>query len=497
MSSWLFRFAHLLGRRASTRHRRRELVAASQLWQRRTGVAANAIAVGIGTGDRPLPALLLGLRLGAYELHFDSELHGQRVSAAVAHDSLLGGGLRVQVRSPQPFHDPMWSPDAALVAQPLPTLVGRVGDRDVSVEKLFFSSLGHDDDLDGYVVGEARAVQVGNLEARSTAWSGYVLGLGRVSTTWRGKLDNVEVTLRPAPSQPRWTGLAARVRRRAEGGRWRSAAEWATWRRASLPPDLPPVTHVDLTFPEPVVVATAERFLLDLSWPLDLFAGRRLTPAGIWSGDQQVGRLLDLGRPLLEQGRKIVVPNRTVLPNYLEQVLPVWEALTEADRQTVKVGISVWEALPVDLEPAVVVGGMGLEYLAASLLPPASNAYDLTKAQRKEIHEGLRELADRVAPRTRWHQDLKRVGSRLFQAPTTDRVTDLCTTYRVEARPEELKSYLGARNDIVHGRAGTVDLDHKIEAMLFERHAIAEVLLRRLGYQGPVWDARQGRRLKP
>lgn len=147
-----------------------------------------------------------------------------------------------------------------------------------------------------------------------------------------------------------------------------------------------------------------------------MFAGHRLVPAGIWNEEQRIGRLLDLDRPLLEPS-KSAMPKSTSLPHYLDQVLPRWQSLDEDGRHATKVSISIYAALPVDLEPAVVVGGMGLEHLAEALLPKKANSYDVPKVQRQVIFEGVRKLADEVAAGTQWRSDLDMLVGRLLQAP--------------------------------------------------------------------------------
>lgn len=210
--------------------------------------------------------------------------------------------------------------------------------------------------------------------------------------------------------------------------------------------------------------------MLELLWLLDMFAGHRLVPAGIWNEEQRIGRLLDLDRPLLEPS-KSAMPKRTSLPHYLDQVLPRWQSLDEDGRHATKVSISIYAALPVDLEPAVVVGGMGLEHLAEALLPKKANSYDVPKVQRQVISRGCASWPTRLL--------LEHSGA----------VTWTCW-WAGSSKPR-LRPCRRALPEVRRG-----DEPGRAQGLrLFERHAIATVLLRHLGYNGPIWDARQARRL--
>lgn len=157
---------------------------------------------------------------------------------------------------------------------------------------------------------------------------------------------------------------------------------------------------MELDFPEPATALDAEAFLLDhVCRLLHLFSGTGPTPGGLWDPQERTGRLVDLGKTLVGERRRILDPMVT-LSAFLDDVAPAWDALSEADQTTVNVGMDALAAMPTDLEPAVVAGSMTLEYLAASLLPPATNSYSLTKRQRKDITDGLALLAAQVAPRS-------------------------------------------------------------------------------------------------
>ena len=182
-----------------------------------------------------------------------------------------------------------------------------------------------------------------------------------------------------------------------------------------------------------------------------------------------------------------------MIRDYLDAVLPTWETMTEDERRDMRIGIGILRALPVELEAAVVVGAMGLEHLARALLPPAEDGYELSKSQRAQVRSQLAAFADTVAPESDWLHDLPLLVGRLFQRPAPDRIRQLCETFGVTVKEGEIKAYAETRNPVTHGRLPEATTDQKIEAMLFERHAIAVCLLRKLGYEGAVYDVREAR----
>jgi hypothetical protein len=167
--------------------------------------------------------------------------------------------------------------------------------------------------------------------------------------------------------------------------------------------------------------------------------------------------------------------------------------MTDDERHDMKIGIAILNALPPDLEAAVVIGAMGLEHLASALLPPAEEGYDLSKSQRGQVRDQLKALAETIAPDSNWLADLPRLEGKLFQRPASDRIGELCNMYGVPVGDKEISAYAAVRNPVTHGRIPGVSLEEKVQAMLFERHAIGVTLLRRLGFQGPIYDAREAR----
>lgn len=456
------------------------------VWRRRAGVPRAALAVA-DTEGKPLPAILLGVRLGTCDLSFQSRLDGHPAWISVSRDE-AADGLRITARQPEPFGQFGDWPGAEILQSRL-SIEGRHGNRPVRLENVSLNASGHDSDLDGYATGHVSTLVVGDASATSTRWSAYLLGLDLKAVPWQGDVRGTKVSLHPVPPEPRWTGLAARARQIRQNRFW-SAAEWATWHRSAVPPDLPPLVRADLEFPAPVNSEAAELALLeDACWVLDLHAGRRILPVGVWNDRETCGRLTDLGRPLRD--RQPVVAASVLLRDYLSSVLPVWNGMSDDERRDVKIGIAVLYALGADLEAAVVVGAMGLEHLASALLPPAEDGYDVTPGNRAKVFSRLEEAAEEIARGSDWAADLPRLKGRIFQRPASDRIGELCGTFGVETEEGELKAYADVRNPVTHGRIPTVALDKKVRAMLFEKHAIGAVLLRKLGYHGPVYDTRE------
>ena len=439
-----------------------------------------------GTEGYPLPAVLLGIRLGTCELSFQTRLDGHPANISVSRDEATDG-LRFAARQPEPLAQFGAWPGAEILQRRL-SIEGQQDKHAVRLANVSINALGHDSDLDGYATGHVSALIVGDESATSTRWSAYLLGLDLKAVPWHGDIRGTKVTLSLVPPEPRWTGLAAQSRRIRQNRFW-AAAEWATWRRSAVPPDLPPLVQVDLGFSSPVNSEEAELSLLeDVCWVLDLYAGRRLLPIGTWDDRGTCGRLSDLGRPL--RSRQSTVASGVLLPNFLNCVLPVWNGMGDDERRDIKIGIAALYALGAELEVAVVVGAMGLEHLASALLPPAEDGYDVTPSDRRKILSKLRDAAEEIVPGSGWAADLPRVEGRIFQRPASDRIGELCDAFGVDVAEGEMKAYANVRNPVTHGRIPTVALDEKIRAMLFERHAIGVVLLRKLGYLGPIYDSR-------
>jgi hypothetical protein len=456
------------------------------IWQRRAGVPRAALAVA-GTEGKPLPAVLLGIRLGTCDLSFQARLDGHPANISVSRDEVTDG-LRITARQPEPFGQFGAWPEAEILQRRL-SIEGRHDNRPVLLANVSLNALGHDSDLDGYATGHVSTLIVGDEAATSTRWSAYLLGLDLKAVPWQGDIRGTKVSLHTVPPEPRWTGLAARARKIRQNRFW-SAAEWATWHRSAVPADLPPLVRADLEFSSPVNSEQAELSLLeDVCWVLDLYAGRRLLPIGTWNDRETCGRLTDLGRPL--RSRQSIVASNVLLRDYLNSVLPVWNGMGDDESRDIKIGIAVLYALGPDLEAAVVVGAMGLEHLASALLPPPENGYDLKPSDRRQILSRLRAAAEEIAPGSDWIADLPRVEGNIFHRPASDRIGELCESSGVEIEEGEIKAYASVRNPVTHGRIPSVPLDEKIRAMLFERHAIGVVLLRKLSYQGSVYDTRE------
>lgn len=464
----------------------RRLVALASLWVERVGVTRDQIAVGVNP-DQPIPAVLLGVRIGTCQLQVPCVIANVEATASVTHDAVRGTDLRVVLRPRVPLQDQRWPISTELLSA-VRHLEASTG-RPCLVDGISIGQLNHDDDIDPYMVGSAQLVELGDRSALSRRWLAHILGPFTSTDRWQGLLAGANVSIGVYPPAPRWTGLGA-LARNPRLGPARPLAEWATWRRAGLAPELAQLLRVELDFSMPVTALEAEAFLLDhVCRLLHLFSGARPTPCGLWDPQERAGRLVDLGRSLIGERRKIV-DHTVTLAEFLDEVGPAWDALSGAEQRIVKVGMDALAAMPADLEPAVVAGSMTLEFLAASLLPKAKNSYSLTKGQRKDIRKGLAALAAKVAPGSDWAQDLPRIESRLFHAPAGDRIGEMVSTLGVQADAAELSAYSRVRNSITHGRPEEASLVDKVTAMLFERYTCGLVLLRTVGYTGRVRDDR-------
>jgi hypothetical protein len=180
------------------------------------------------------------------------------------------------------------------------------------------------------------------------------------------------------------------------------------------------------------------------------------------------------------------------LGRFLDEVVPVWDALPEPEQHALKVAMDSLAAIGGDLEPGIAAGAMTLEFLADSFLPPANNSYSLNKRQKRAIREGLAAVAAQEAPGTTWESDLPKIESRLFFPPAGDRLSELLKTFAVPATAQELRAYTDVRNNIIHGRPGGLHLLDKTATLQFELFACSFVILRKAGYRGRVRDHRSG-----
>ena len=486
-SAGLFALAKRRDERARRVALQRRLAAYASVWVERAGMRRDRIAVGINP-DAPVPAVLLGLRIGACQLEIPCAVAGMDATATVTHDMLRGRDLRLVVRPRVPFQDDGWSgsPDLLAHVRHVEASTGRP----CLLDGVSIGQLWHDDDLDPCMVGTADVVEVGDRKVVSSRWTAHVLGAFTRADRWQGSLAGAIASLDVYSSEPRRTGLGA-LALSPRLGALQPLIQWATWRRDTVAPDFARLMRVQLEFPEPVTALHAEGYLLDhVCRLLHLYSGARPTLCGIWDPDQRTGRLIDLGRSLVGERRK-VVGDSVALAAFLSEVAPTWNALSDAERKFVKVGMDALAAMPPDLEPAVVAGAMTLEFLAAAFLRKAANNYPLTKKQRKDILAGLTALATQIAAGSTWERDLSRIASRLFTAPAGDRISELISTFGVQTTPTELAAYIKVRNSITHGRPGDASLQDKVTAMSLQRHAGGLVLLRIVGFTGAVRDARK------
>ena len=494
---WMTRGLFAVARRRDERARRkalaRRLETIAAFWAERAGITGGQAAVG-NNPDAPMPAVLLGLRIGSCQLEIPCVVAGLQATATITHDVMHGKGLRLVIRPRTPFGNGTWDGSPARLAQV--RHIEASDDRSCLLDDVWVSRMFHDDYLQPTMVGHADLVELGNHEVVSTRWTAHLLGAFTDADQWRGSVAGASVTLDVYSSDPPSSRLAALAQNRRFGGA-RRLAEWATWRRDDVTPDHGRLMRADLEFSHPVTSLEAESYLLDhLCRLLHLYSGARTTLCGVWDPEERTGRLLDLGRNVYSERRRLV-DSSVFLGPFLREVAQGWDALSEADQMSVKIGMDGLTAMSADLEPAVTAGAMSLEFLAEAFLPEANNSYGLTKPQRKEILAGLTALAARVAPGTNWEQDLDRLKSRLFQVPATDRIGELLAEFNVRTNPDELKAYADVRNPITHGRPRTATGQEKAAATQLQLHAGGLVLLRKVGYTGTVQDGRGGQALPP
>jgi len=215
----------------------------ARTWTERAGIGIEQLAVGVNP-DGPLEHVLLGLRLGTCQLEVPCRVVDVDASISVTYDAARGRDLRVVVRPRVPFKSSAGpSPPASC---PTCATSRRIPTRPVLIDGVFFNHRG-DDDIDSSLTGTAELVEIGDASVSSMHWVAHLMGPFAVSDHWKGSLSGVEVSLATHPVPNRWSGVSAWVRRPALSS-FRAPAEWATWRRADLPPDVARPLRVRLAF---------------------------------------------------------------------------------------------------------------------------------------------------------------------------------------------------------------------------------------------------------
>jgi hypothetical protein len=380
--AWLTRAAFAVARHRDERARNtalaRRLEAVAALWTERAGITAERAAVG-NNPAAPMPAILLGLRIGSCQLEIPCVVAGLQATATITHDVMHGKGLRLVIRPRTPFGVGAWNGSPARLRQVRHIAAS---DHQCLLDDVWISTLFHDDYLQPTMVGHANLIELGDHEAVSTRWTAHLLGAFTDANQWDGSLAGAHASLKVYSAEPPRSGLAAWAQN-PRLGRVRRLAEWASWRRDDVTPDHGRLMRADLEFPHPVTSLEAEAYMLNhLCRLLHLYSGARTTLCGVWDPEERTGRLLDLGRSVYSERRRLV-DSSIFLGPFLQSVAPGWDSLSEADQMSVKIGMDGLTAMSPDLEPAVTAGAMSLEFLAEAFLPEANNSYDLTKPQRK------------------------------------------------------------------------------------------------------------------
>lgn len=91
--------------------------------------------------------------------------------------------------------------------------------------------------------------------------------------------------------------------------------------------------RADLEFSHPITSFQAEEYLLNhLCRLLHLYSGAHTTLCGVWDPQERTGRLLELGRNLYSERRRLVA-NSVVPGPLLREVAPGWDALSAAPQR--------------------------------------------------------------------------------------------------------------------------------------------------------------------
>lgn len=282
----------------------------ASLWAERAGIATNECAIGINPGA-PLSAVLLGLRLGTCQLEIRCVVAGVDAMATVTHDFVRGRDLRLVVRPRVPRQHARWAVRPETLAQ-----VRHITAEDGVVcllDEVHIGQLRTDDDLDSYMIGSTMLVEIGDGAVTSRCWTANLLGAFLPTDRWSGTLADVDLSIATYEVEPLESRLSA-LARSVRLGAFQRLVRDATWRRDYVAGDYAQLLRVDLRFSRPVNVLEAETYLLDhVCRLLHLFSGARPALCGMWDPNGRVGRLLDLGRPLLSDRRLLIDRNRVTL----------------------------------------------------------------------------------------------------------------------------------------------------------------------------------------
>lgn len=493
------------------------LHSASLQWRTRAQVPAEFLPVGRLSGREPVPAILLGLRLGTATLEGEvaTAIEGTVARVKVEHDGLSGNRLYCTLRG---SYDQGWNPGPVQELRH-EDLVTSVGGLPAIVEAATWTGWGADDSLEPFSRGPCNGVLVGasSMAAaeneRSRNWSAWLIGavapISSVSVSLRG----VDITLAGQQEDPRYAGgffgkLARWARSRPPEetaiGLLRALAEELTWRPHILPPDLPQLVRADLAWKEPVTLKEANEFILEnLAWLLSLHVGRQVVAGGIWHPGKTFGYLPDLGRRLVSPLNR-TVGTQVPLSRYLQAAAAAWDAADEHKKRTLRMAIAIRISEgQTELEVAIGITNFALEMLVEQLFAEPDtedlgeaaasvSSYGLTNSQKKAITAALEQaIRDTVLDDSDYVRDITAIKSRLFWRTAKDKIGRMLQHYGITFTESELGQFIKVRDTVVHGKPGEHSVEAKVKAMLFGQAMLTQSVLAELGWPGPTYDERQ------
>jgi hypothetical protein len=110
MTRGLFAVARRRDERARRKALARRLETIAAFWAERAGLTGGQAAVG-NNPAAPIPAVLLGLRIGSCQLEIPCVVAGLDAAATITHDVMRGKGLRLVIRPRTPFVNSFWTLD--------------------------------------------------------------------------------------------------------------------------------------------------------------------------------------------------------------------------------------------------------------------------------------------------------------------------------------------------------------------------------------------------
>lgn len=407
--------------------------ASASSWTTRSNIPAHRLAVGQLHGDVEPDKALLSLRLGTAHLDGQWVAHasgagpsllpeGSKSQLLLVHDWWGSGQLQWDghfvnfgAAAPQAFQ---LSTHSMFAANDFALELGQVS---VLLRGATATRLGDLFSQTPSLGGQCERVAWGDLTS-SRLWQVSLIGVGMPEFDTTSFLNGVRVSFAktqrgdPPTLHPKLERI--HMGEKTLGEIWRTIG-------AQAPPNgvpLPHVVDVVLEFPELVTVEAVNDFVENhLTWVLDIYAGRRVIPLVVTqrssSSFASAGMLSDYGRLLVQPTRRIV-SSGTLLSDYLHDVLPSWEVMTEDERQIARIAVGARHATAhADVETSINVAALALELLIAEWLPATKATYELTAAQKKAITKALVDVIQSEAPGTSFAAVKTQIAGNIFRRP--------------------------------------------------------------------------------